>query len=77
MRHPGVVIAVSVAIASHLTPDDTTVAANPLTDFLIGQACVAPTHDHDTFVETEPMTSSTRPLQISRISQAVSAFALQ
>ena len=76
MRHQSVVIAVGIAIAPDLTPDHAAVAADLLTDRLIGPLRVESAHDRDAFIEAESMTTSTWQIEIAGIGHSAAASAI-
>ena len=77
MRHAGVVVPIGIAVALDLTTDDRPITAEPSGDLGLGMAQIKATHDFHPLVEAEPVTTATRPIQITRIGQTQNALTHQ
>jgi len=70
MSHPGVIIAISIAVALYFSPDRDAVSSDLIANCGVTQTGVEAPHDRDAFIEAEPMAPAAKPIRIARLSQA-------
>src|SRR6476646_865337 len=77
MGHPGVVVAVWMAIASDFPTDDRPITTQPSGDLSLTKTLIETPHNLDPLVLTDRMTTATGPSQITRTRQAPIALTHQ
>ena len=69
MRHPGVVIAVGIAVALDFAADDRPIAPEPSGDLGWAAAQIETAHDFDPLVVTDPVTAAAETTKITGFGQ--------